>query len=74
MAESQTKSTVSGRVPPDEKEALANLAYDRSTPIDRVTISELVGEAVSDYIDQHADEIPDDESSNDTEEARAGAA
>lgn len=59
MSESQTKSTVSARVDTDKKADLIILADDRSTPFDKVKLSDLIREAVDDYVTKHQDEIPE---------------
>ena len=67
MTDDQTKSTVSARVPTGEKEDLLEIAHRRSSADDRVTVSDLLNEAVSAYLADYGPETTEDESNHTTE-------
>lgn len=47
---SNENPTLSTKVHPDQKDELERIAYERSSPGDRVYRSQLVREAIEDYI------------------------
>ena len=50
------RAKVSAMAPLEVKEQLHRIAYERSEPTDRVSLSEVVREALQDYVDEHTDE------------------
>ena len=64
---SNANSQVSARIHPDTKDELERIAYEQSSPGNRVHCSELVREAIDEYIERYGEEENEQQSKRFTE-------
>lgn len=54
------RSNLGAKVPTNQKDALVKWGYSQSTAYKTVTLSDHVREAISEYLNRHWDELPED--------------
>lgn len=60
MTPDQSRSQLGAKVPTNQKDALVKWAHEQSSAYNSVSLSDHVREAISEYLNQHWDEMPED--------------
>lgn len=68
-----TRSRIGARIDTDKKDALVKWAHSRTTPYQRVTISQIVREAVTEHLEQNYEQLPEEAKDDLDDDLKANA-